>query len=52
MKREETMSEVEIGTKPVCCNPRCITQTQLYLPPLVKKMGGKDCCAYCDAELR
>ncbi|MBQ8801727.1 MAG: aspartate carbamoyltransferase [Clostridium sp.] len=51
-KREEKMPEVEIGTKPVCCTPRCITQTQLYLPPLVKKMGGKDCCAFCDAELR
>ena len=27
---------VEIGTKPVCRNPRCITQAQAYLPPLVK----------------
>ena len=43
---------VEIGTAPVCCNPNCITQSELYLPPLVKKTGGKDCCAYCDAELR
>lgn len=42
---------VEIGTKPVCHNPRCITQTELYLPPLVKKNGGVDCCAFCDAEL-
>ncbi len=42
---------VEIGTKPVCHNPRCITQTDLYLPPLVKKNGGVDCCAYCDAAL-
>ena len=42
---------VEIGTKPVCLNPRCITQAQAYLPPLVKKVGGVDCCAFCDAAL-
>ena len=42
---------VEIGTKPVCRNPRCITQTDHYLPPLVKKNGGVDCCAFCDAVL-
>jgi len=43
---------VEIGTGPVCSNPRCITQTQPYLPPLVKKIGGVDCCGFCDAALR
>ena len=43
---------VAIGTKPVCSNPNCITQTELYLPPLVKQNGGVDCCAYCDKELR
>ena len=42
---------VEIGTTPVCHNPNCITQTDLYLPPLVKKNGGVDCCAFCDAAL-
>lgn len=42
---------VEIGTRPVCHNPNCITQTELYLPPLVKRTGGVDCCAFCDAEL-
>ena len=42
---------VEIGTKPVCHNPRCITQTDFYLPALVKQNGGVDCCAYCDAAL-
>ena len=41
----------EIGTKPVCTNPRCITQTEHYLPPLVKKIGGVDCCGFCDAAL-
>jgi aspartate carbamoyltransferase catalytic subunit len=50
--RQEIMDAVEIGTKPVCTNPRCITQTQTYLPPLVKKNGGVDCCAFCDAELK
>ena len=50
--RWETTPAVEIGTKPVCTNPRCITQTQPYLPPLVKKMGGVDCCGFCDAALR
>ena len=43
---------VEIGREPVCHNPRCITQTEHYLPPLVKQNGGVDCCAYCDKELR
>lgn len=42
----------EIGTAPVCSNPRCITQSEGYLPPLVKQNGGVDCCAYCDAALR
>ena len=50
--RQEILDAVEIGTKPVCTNPRCITQTQTYLPPLVKKNGGVDCCAFCDAELK
>ncbi len=42
---------VEIGTKPVCHNPNCITQTDIYLPTLVKQNGGVDCCAFCDAAL-
>ena len=49
--RQEIMDAVEIGTKPVCSNPRCITRTEHYLPPLFKKNGGVDCCAFCDAEL-
>lgn len=43
---------VEIGTKPVCTNPNCITQTEHYLPPLVKKVDGVECCAFCDAKLK
>lgn len=50
--RWDKVPPVEIGTKPVCTNPRCITQTQHYLPPLVKKIGGVDCCGFCDAALR
>ena len=42
---------VEIGTKPVCHNPRCVTQSELYLPPLVKTTGDVACCAFCDAPL-
>ena len=42
---------VEIGHGPICHNPNCITQTELYLPPLVKKNGGVDCCAFCDTPL-
>lgn len=43
---------VEIGTRPVCHNPNCITQTEHYLPPQVKKIGGVDCCAFCDTALK
>ena len=50
--RAEEMPGVEIGTKPVCTNPRCITQTQSYLPPLVKRNGKVECCAFCDAALK
>ena len=49
--RDDAPPAVEIGTKPVCTNPRCITQTEHYLPPLVKKIGGVDCCGFCDAAL-
>ncbi len=42
---------VEIGRSPLCHNPNCITQTERYLPPLVKREGGADCCAFCDAPL-
>ncbi len=40
---------VEIGARPMCHNPNCITQQEPYLPPLVKRVGGRDCCAFCDA---
>ena len=49
--RLEQTEAVEIGTRPVCRNPRCITQTERYLPPLVKRSGGLDCCAFCDGAL-
>ena len=49
--RLERTEPVEIGTSPVCRNPRCITQTEHYLPPLVRRSGGVDCCAFCDGAL-
>ncbi len=42
---------VEIGRGPVCRNPNCITQTELYLPPLTRELEGRTCCAFCDKEL-
>ena len=50
--RNEIHTAVEIGTKQVCTNPRCITQTDGYLPPLVKRLGNVDCCAFCDSVLK
>ncbi len=41
----------EIGAAPRCGNPNCITQSEKYLPPLTKMVGGVECCAYCDKEL-
>ena len=49
--RDEHPAPVEIGTRPICRNPRCDTQTEHYLPPLVKRIGGVDCCGFCDAAL-
>ena len=42
---------VEIGRGPICHNPNCITQSEHYLPPLIRKNGGVECCAFCDAPL-
>ena len=36
---------------PVCRNPNCITQTELYLPPLTKDSDSGPCCGYCDKEI-
>lgn len=41
----------EIGEKPCCHNPRCITQSQMYLPNLTKEIGGRRFCAFCDKEI-
>ncbi len=50
--RNTVHTAVEIGTKQLCHNPRCITQTEGYLPPMVKEIGGVPCCAFCDSELK
>lgn len=47
----KTPEKVPIGTLPVCHNSRCITQTELYLPPLTEQIGGVECCAYCGHEI-
>ena len=49
--REEHVAPVEVGTKPLCHNPKCITQTETYLPPLIKMNGGVKCCGFCDCAL-
>ncbi len=37
------------GTHTACCqNPRCITQTEGYLPHLFREGGGMLVCQYCD----
>lgn len=48
---EHHLPPVEIGKAPLCVNPRCITQTQPYLPALTKQTGGAVCCGFCDAKL-
>ncbi len=40
-----------VGDGPICHNPNCITQIELYLPNLTKDVGGKCCCGYCDKEI-
>ncbi|MCD8144514.1 MAG: aspartate carbamoyltransferase [Oscillospiraceae bacterium] len=52
LPRLERTEPVEIGSAPVCTNPKCICQTEHYLPPLVKTIGGVDYCAFCDSILR
>ncbi len=42
---------VEVGSGPVCRNPNCITQTQWYLPPLVRQVEGRACCGFCDRPI-
>lgn len=49
--RFDEITPVEIGTAPVCKNPRCITQTERYLPPLTKPVGENICCGFCDCEI-
>ena len=48
--RKRPASQI-VGRKPLCSNQNCITQTELYLPPLIKHIGGKNCCAFCDKEI-
>ena len=50
-------SRIEPAGRPVasthpyrCSNPRCITQTEHYLPRLFTESGGMITCAYCDGR--
>lgn len=33
-----------------CCNPKCITHTEKYLPNVYEKISGKSVCRYCENE--
>ena len=50
-KPRKAPEKAEIGTLPVCHNSRCITQSELYLPPLTELVNGVECCAYCGHEI-
>ncbi len=41
----------ETGREPLCRSKNCITQTERYLPNLIKDMAGEKCCGYCDKKL-
>ena len=43
-----TPDPVEIGTRPVCSNPRCITHAEPYLPHTFRKSGDMLVCDYCE----
>lgn len=48
----ETPPYVEPGSGTLCSNPRCITQTEHYLPNLTGELAGKHICRFCDKEIR
>ncbi len=50
-------AKIELNGRPIasthpyrCSNPRCITQTEHYLPHLFTESGGMLTCAYCDGR--
>lgn len=49
--RQERTDPVEIGNGTRCTNPKCICQTEHYLPPLVKVIDGVEYCGFCDSIL-
>jgi len=34
-----------------CSNPKCVTQSELYLPPLTHEIDGITYCSYCDKQI-
>ncbi len=51
LPRLERTAPVEIGKRQLCPNPKCICQTEGYLPPLVKRIGDAEYCGFCDSNL-
>ena len=46
--RAERTPPVEIGTTPVCTNPKCITRTETYLPMETHRTPEGERCIYCE----
>jgi aspartate carbamoyltransferase catalytic subunit len=47
-QEKKTPAPVPMGGHRRCENPSCITKDEWYLPPLTKRIGEVDYCAYCD----
>jgi aspartate carbamoyltransferase catalytic subunit len=43
--------KVPVSSEQRCSNPRCITRTEVYLPVLTHKSGGREYCDYCGKEI-
>lgn len=42
------LEPVPAGADSLCCNGRCITHQETYLPPIFRKSGDILVCEYCD----
>lgn len=49
-KREpKPVLSLQSDTKHICKNPRCVTNSESYVPHLFYQKGGKTVCKYCDS---
>ena len=48
----ETCPEAYEPTPPLCINPRCVTQGEIYLPNRSHTIDGQAVCSYCDKPLQ